>query len=254
MLSRPQVWAREDLAVFRIALLILALFTQIGLLGCAAHQTLPPSTRVGVLPFPLAQTVEVSRFEGADDTFRQLGVAMADSVVKGFEERHVAAQVISESDRAGVDLLVSGEITKIDGGNRALRALIGMGAGGSTCAVSGTVERRDGTRVGTFGIERKKRSAGFFWARFGESSDRQVDEIFRSIGQSVADMVIEGKYGGGRPGYPAPGRPSLEGGGTVAAGPRPVEDRLRDLDKLRSQGLVTDDEYRDRRKAILDQL
>lgn len=223
------------------------------LMGCPAKQTIPPTTRVGVLPFPISQQAEITRYEGTDEALRQLAAKLPESIAKGFAAHDIAAQVIAEPERKNVDLVVSGEITKIDGGNRALRVLVGMGAGGATCGVTGMVERQDGTRVGSFGIDRKKHSTGFFWVHFGDTADRQVQEIFQSIGQSIADMVIEGRYSGGYVGAPRQSRQTPDPAESPATS-RPVDERLRQLEKLRSDGLVTDEEYRARRRAILEQL
>ena len=48
--------------------------------------------------------------------------------------------------------------------------------------------------------------------------------------------------------------PSDSGAAAPAKGPRTPESRLRDLENLRNNGLITDDEYHSARKRILDDL
>ena len=227
------------------------------ILGCARHHTtLPDGTRIGVVPFRFAPGAAVTRYEGADADYARVASSLTASVVAGIRRHNLTASVVDDPARRDFDLLVSGQITQLDGGNRALRALVGM-AGGATCAVSGTTERANGERVGSFGIEMTKHSAGWFWTQFGESDERQLDAIVEHIGKWIGDVVFEGKYQGGIP----PGavvsplvpatpekdrRPSATG--------RPVADRLRELDSLHSQGLLTDAEYKARRQAILNDL
>src|SRR5207244_9648086 len=137
-------------------------------------------------------------------------------------------------------------ITRIDGGSRGGRAfasvlfgfgLTSWGIGGSSCRVDGQVIRRDGTRVGIFGAEQKRRATGYFWIRYGESSERQLRECLVSVSGHIAGMIDTGGYSGSRLRGEIGETPKTRGD------LRTPGERLRDLDALRAQHLITEEEY-----------
>jgi hypothetical protein len=155
------------------------------------------------------------------------------------------AQAIGKTVPPEGDLIVRGEITHVYGGNLAVRLTVlvctfcGWWKGYAVVGVQGQVVRRDGTVVGVFSDE-KVADAG------GEASS--VAAAAKRAGAGVGEMVREGEYHGGHPGndgYLAPvkvAEPSAE---------RPPAERLRALDSLRAQGLISDAEYAEKRKQIL---
>jgi hypothetical protein len=220
--------------------------------GCSARPLAPPIGKIVVREFEIGDAITaVSRFGPATE---HLGMVPAEQIARYLAARDRNAEAVPASAPPDGDLLVSGRITRIDGGNRALRALIGFGAGGSTCAVQGQVTRADGTPVGTFNLQRKRKATGYFWARYGESAERQITACLRSIGTTIGVMVDQGRYDGGTPAYlqvvPAAAAPPPQ----LQPSRGTATDRLRELDRMRQQGLLTEEEYREKRQRIIEEL
>src|SRR6266571_531786 len=98
----------------------------------------PKARRFAVLEFRIPETANITRYS---DSYNDLGMIVAQQLAEELRSRHRNAEAIPSGAPVNADLVVSGDITRIDGGNRALRVLIGMGAGGSSCAVTGQVMR-----------------------------------------------------------------------------------------------------------------
>jgi hypothetical protein len=193
----------------------------------------------------------VSRYDASVD---DLGQQTAKVVARYLKGSRSDAAVVPKGATPSGDLIVSGRVTRIDGGSRAGRIAVSLlfgfgltsyGAGGATCGVEGEVRRADGSPVGSFSFEAKRKATGYFWVRYGESSERQITACLQSVAAQVAESVRTNHY-----------QPRVA---PVAAqarreGDRSTGQRLRELDKLRADGLVTEDEYQQRRKAILEQL
>jgi len=225
------------------------------LTACAAHAPKPNLGRIAIRPFGVDGNVtQVTRYDGPTLT---LATTFTANLEQRLKARGWDVLVGADGVEAGADTVVSGNITRIDGGSRGGRAfasvlfgfgLTSWGIGGSSCRVDGQVNRRDGTRVGTFGAEQKRRSTGYFWIYYGKSSERQLREcLVEGVSPAIAGMINSGGYSGGR--LPA----------TAAEPPKPPGDirtpseRLRDLDALRSQHLITEEEYTEKRRKILEE-
>jgi hypothetical protein len=198
---------------------------------------------VSVVPFSLAPGAQVLHY---DDTPRAAGRAIADNIVRELKDRGVPA-VVATDQQPTTPLVVSGRIAQINGGSKTKRAVLGLGAGHATVTIEGEVARPDGQIVATFGDERGSVGRIGFG---GGSNEFVVGICVQDIGEDVAEMIATGKYEGGRPiPVPAnvPSQPEKRSALTT-------EDRLRELDKLRREGLVTDDEYESKRREILDAL
>jgi hypothetical protein len=143
------------------------------------------------------------------------------------------------------------------GGNTGARVLIGFGAGAARVGVQGLVTRRDGSLVATFSEQQIGGSGGWF-SSWGEQS--AVRRTARDVGHTVGAMVREAECRGGHPGddgYLADGFLGPVGAADrsaehAPAGPSPA-DRLRALENLRAQGLISDAEYAEKRKQILQE-
>ena len=117
------------------------------------------------------------------------------------------------------------------------------GAGDAVVGAQGRVTRADGTQIGIFSEE--KIAAGKWGGQAGA-----VESAAERTASEIADMIRDGKYRGGHPGndgYLAPPG-SGDVGHTSAAD---VEGGLRKLDDLRDKGMITDSEYQEKRKEIL---
>ncbi|HEV7732488.1 MAG TPA: DUF4410 domain-containing protein [Candidatus Binatia bacterium] len=213
--------------------------------ACGTAPLAPGLGPIGVVPFSTdPSALAISRYEG--DT-AQLGSLLATQAVTFLKRRDRDAQVAPQDSPIDSGTIVSGRITRLDGGNRALRALVGFGAGGSTCAADGTVSRADGTRIGTFALERKRKGTGFFWVRFGESAELQLQKCVESLGNGIGQLVDQGKW------TPAPAAVSPTLSQPAPPSQRTTQDRLVELDELKSRGLITDREYEEKRKRILEE-
>jgi len=203
-----------------------------------------------------AETTAVSRYEGPAEP---IGRAVADQVALALNKRKRDATVLEADNVGGFDTIVSGRVTRLDGGNRAARALIGLGAGGASCAADGEIRKADGTVLGTFSVARKRKSAGWFWIRFGESDERQLNSCAQAAGNSIAESIDHGTWMPAAAvrvvpvdsrGAPVP----VDATGTAVGGGNTAQTRLKQLDELKAQGMITDAEYQAKRRQILSEL
>ena len=221
-----------------LAVALLAAFS--GACRAPLPTLLAKETRVAVVEFTVAEDAKIARYNAPYDT---IGRELADWIVERLKRRGRNAEVVPASMVPDANLIVTGEITRLDGGSAAKRMLIGWGAGHATVAVMGEVRHGDGTRVATFSDER----IGGGWGNRGA-----LENAWRRVGNSVSDMIFRGQYRGGRPGSP---------GFVVRKESEPVQrttvrstqDRLRELDDLKARGLVSEDEYRAKRQRIIDE-
>src|SRR5690242_8742184 len=98
----------------------------------------PPSARIAVVPFAMAEKLEAER-----GPYAGLGSKLAERIVKELRDRDRTAVMVSNGTPPDADVVVRGRITRIEGGSRALRAMINMGAGGATLGTDGQVTNRD---------------------------------------------------------------------------------------------------------------
>jgi hypothetical protein len=226
------------------------------LIGCAAGPP-PTKSRVAVQEFQLDGTATV--VTGYHDSVDELGRKLAEVVADNLRSRdHDATVVPRGAVTPEADLVVIGRISKIDGGSRAARAFMSVtlgfgltdyGAGGGSLRADGRVVRPDGKTVGLFGGEHKEKATGYFWARFGGSAEDQIGGCIDEVGEEIAGMVDEGQYHGA-------GRQILDpqNAAPTGAATRPAADRLRELDGLHQQGLLSDAEYQEKRRKLLEEL
>jgi hypothetical protein len=193
-----------------------------------------------VQAFEVPRGAIVERYSGNRD---QIGVRFAELLVEKLNHLGYRAVVVPPDVEPQGDLIVSGSIAEADGGNTAKRVLLGFGAGVAQFDVVGTVKRSDGQVVGEFTESR----AGNGW---GEQAALE-DAMRRSINM-IGRMIYTGNYQRNAP----KDRPA---GMVATAAPQApaqpsVEERLRMLDRLRDDGLVTPEEYATKRSAILEDL
>jgi len=155
---------------------------------------------------------------------------------------HRQAEAVPALGTPQGDLIVTGRITHIHGGSTAKRWLIGYGAGHSAFGVEGQVVARDATNVADFSEDRAGSGLG--------GNEGALRNAMQRVGVYVARMIYLNEYRGGRPGSPGmlqtAAKPSEPSRATTLA------DRLRELDEARAKGLVSDEEYQTKRRAIIE--
>jgi hypothetical protein len=149
------------------------------------------------------------------------------------------------------DVIVSGRLTRLDGGSRAKRLLVSQtigfgftdyGIGGGYCAAEAQVFR-DGKGIGTVTADHQERGTGWFWIRYGDSASHQLEECMEDMADEMAEDIDEQRYAKPAP-VAAPAAPAPS---------RSAADRLRELDSVRQQGLMTETEYQEKRRQILNE-
>jgi hypothetical protein len=220
--------------------------------ACGGPDVPAERRKIAVVEFSVAPNAVIEDYGG---NAASLGKSVAEAVAEEIRDDDAFdAQAIAQTVPPEGDLIVRGEITHVYGGNLAVRATVlvcwfcGWWKGDAVVGVQGEVVRRDGTAMGVFSEEK----LGSAW---GETSSVVV--AAKAVGQEIGEMVKEGTYRGGHPGNdgylapvklaePAAERPPLK----VA---EPAAERLRALDSLRAQGLISDAEYAEKRKQILQE-
>jgi hypothetical protein len=206
--------------------------------ACRSPRTPPPVTKVAVVEFSVAPNARIERFDG---DVASLGMPLADAAAAEIrddndDDKPFAAVALPKTVPPDADLIVRGEITHVYGGNGWVQATAllctacGWWTGNPRIGFQGTVSRRDGSLVAVF-------------------SDETMGTVERA-GKTVGAMVKEDDYHGGHPGndgYLVQATP----GSAVPPEQTGPADRLRALDNLRAQGLVSDAEYTEKRKQIL---
>jgi hypothetical protein len=105
--------------------------------------------------------------------------------------------------------------------------------GASRFGVAGSV-RRDGMLLGEFAVDRLA-WMDVWWP----SADRLLSRTARVIGFDIANMISTGRY---------------SRGSSAPASTRNTAERLQELETLLDKGLVTREEYEQKRAVILKQL
>ena len=159
------------------------------------------------------------------------GLQTAQAIVEALKEAGVNAEIATADAPLRGQVIVEGSVTLIEGGDTTSRVLLGgFGPVGATrFGVAGKARRADGTLLGEFTVERLA-WMDVWWP----SADRLLSRAARVIGYDVADMVITGRYTRGS-----------------AAPRRDTAERLQELQRLFDKGLVTREEYEQKRAAIL---
>ena len=131
-------------------------------------------------------SAQVTSFEGPTKGY---GMEVAEQVAYALRHAGVNAASVPRGTPLQGSSIVEGQVTKIDGGRRALRYWISFGAGATQFAVRGTVHRADGRQLGQFADERR---SGF--GVFGGASDDLIHVSVKEVGYDVANMITTGQY------------------------------------------------------------
>jgi hypothetical protein len=171
------------------------------------------------------------------DPVQPYGLQTSEAIVEALQEAGVQAEIITANVPVRGQVIVEGYVTVIDGGNTTSRFLLGgFGPVGATrFGVAGTARQADGTLLGEFAVERLA-WMDIWWP----SADRLLSRAARVIGYDVADMIVTGHYS--------------KRGSAPAAPPKDAAERLQELQRLFDEGLVTKEEYDQKRAAILQGL
>lgn len=127
------------------------------------------------------------QYNGPHDTF---GLVVAQEIASRLGKLGHNAKAVPAAGRHDAQTVVTGRVTRIEGGNRAARYFVGFGAGAAKVGVVGSV--REGNReVASFSHER--------WSGvgvFGGASASLLQKCLRAIGADVAKMIDTGQYTG----------------------------------------------------------
>ena len=164
------------------------------LVGCGepAHGPLVPGPRLGgeviaVAPFDVSAAHVVSY----DLPYEELGRELAADIAVELRQRGHESEVVSGATPPANGAVVRGRIVRVNGGSRALRFWIGLGAGRAQLAVEGTVEQADGTKLASFRAQRS--SSGE--AQMGVVNDHfLVGKCRRVLAGDIAEMIDTGRY------------------------------------------------------------
>src|SRR5439155_22231597 len=245
--------------------LLTAVSALLAIMGCGEHSSLVPKegTKIAVVEFTVAPNARIERYNGNG---APLGMVIAKAVAEDLHENgdHLDDVAIPISVPPQGDLIVRGEIAHVYGGNVAVQMTVlictvcGWWTGNPMIGAQGTVERPDGTIVARFSDETRRGST--ILGRWHPG----VELTAARMGETIGDMVKDGAYKGGHvgnDGYLAPAAipavtPVVNAPQAAGSPPHATDEaatRLRALDALRSQGLISADEYATKRQRILDE-
>jgi hypothetical protein len=159
------------------------------------------------------------------------GLQTAQAIVEALQEAGVNAEIATADTPLRGQVIVEGRVTLIEGGDTTTRVLLGgFGPAGTTrFGVAGTARRSDGTLLGEFAVDRLA-WMDIWWP----SADRLLTRAAKVIGYDVAEMIITGRYT------------------NTSAAPRgDTGQRLQEAQRLFEKGLITKEEYDQKRAAIL---
>jgi hypothetical protein len=188
--------------------------------------------------------VQVQEFDASktvvrdySDPVQPYGLQTAQAIVEALQEAGVNAEMAPADKPLRGQVIVSGSVTRIEGGDTTTRVLLGgFGPAGTTrFGVAGRTRRADGTLLGEFAVDRLA-WMDLWWP----SADRLLSRAARVIGYDIAEMIVTGHY-------------STKGSGAGAPTPD-AEQRLQELQRLFEKGLITREEYEEKRAAILKAL
>jgi hypothetical protein len=163
------------------------------------------------------------------------GLQTAEAIVEALQEAGIAAQIARPGAPPNGHVIVEGSVTMVEGGSTTSRVLLGgFGPVGATrFGVAGSV-RRDGMLLGEFAVDRLA-WMDVWWP----SADRLLSRTAKVIGFDIANMISTGRY---------------SRGSSAPASTRNTAERLQELETLLEKGLVTREEYEQKRAVILKQL
>jgi hypothetical protein len=173
----------------RNAIAVIATAALIG--GCARSvKPLAPGSALS------GQTIRVEEFDMAgaqvtsyNEPTNTFGMEIAQKISEALREAGANAEAVPPGASQGTGATVAGQVTKIDGGSRALRYFVGFGAGATKFAVRGKVLRGDGQVLGEFADERR---SGF--GMFGGDTATLTHRCVREVGSDIANMITTGEY------------------------------------------------------------
>jgi hypothetical protein len=141
--------------------------------------------RIQVQEFDMT-AAQVSSYDEPTNTY---GLEVAQKVAEALRGAGANAEAVPRGAPRGTAATVVGQVTKIDGGSRALRYWIGFGAGATQFAVRGRVLRANGQVLGEFADERR---SGF--GMFGGDTATLTHRCVEEVGSDVANMITTGEY------------------------------------------------------------
>ena len=213
-----------------------ALFTVLAtlILGCGPSAITRVSTTSPVSGLLVqVRELDASRADvrNYSEPVQPYGLQTAQAILEALQEAGVNTEIAKADEPLRGQVIVEGSVTLIEGGDTTSRVLLGgFGPVGATrFGVAGTARRANGTLLGEFSVDRLA-WMDIWWP----SADRLLSRAARVIGYDVAEMIITGRYTRGS-----------------AAPSRNTGERLQELQRLFDKGLVTREEYEQKRAAIL---
>jgi hypothetical protein len=198
-----------------------------------------------VQEFDIPRTAVVERYSGPST---QVGMKFAEMLAARLTRLGYKATAVPAGTPLAGELRITGHILEVDGGSAAKRFFVGYGAGRSEFDVIGRVTRADGSVVGEFTESR----AGGGWGEEG-AIENAMERTINVIGR----MVYTGNYQRNAPAN-RPAAVAYRDGVSPQTSNAPAqptaEERLRALDRLRADGMVTPEEYDAKRTQILEAL
>jgi hypothetical protein len=161
---------------------VLVLLAALAATGCTTRTGAPERTKIAVQEFGVPRDVVVQRYSGRPE---DVGMKYAEVLANELRWMGYEATAVPKGVPLEGDLLVTGQIAEMDGGNTAKRLLLGFGAGRSEFDVFGAVSKPEGTIVGEFTESR----AGKGWSEEGALKGAMVRNA-----KLVARMIYTGNY------------------------------------------------------------
>jgi len=222
----------REIVLYGLLLILLTLTV-----GCGPSAISPVSTTSPVRGLLVqVRELDASKAEvrNYSEPVQPYGLQTAQAIVEALQEAGVNAEMANADGPLRGQVIVEGRITLIEGGDTTTRVLLGgFGPAGTTrFGVAGTARRSDGTILGEFAVDRLA-WMDLWWP----SADRLLSRAARVIGYDVAGMIVTGRYTKGS-----------------NATTRDSALRLQELQKLFDNGLITREEYDQKRAAILKEL
>src|SRR3989442_15686862 len=104
--------------------LMVGALSLVAIAGCRGPKSgIPEGAKVAVLEFRLPETANITRYSAS---YNDLWMIVAQQLAEELRSRHRDAEAIPSGRPVHAGLVVSGDISRIDSGNRALRVLMGM--------------------------------------------------------------------------------------------------------------------------------
>ena len=161
--------------------------------GCGGRAPGPavPGQRLSGEPVSVVEFTTEGAIVSYDEPYESFGLDVASEIAAELRSRGHRAELVRAGGTSASGTVVRGRVVLIDGGSRAARVIVGMGAGAGRFGVSGEVTRADGTRLGTFQDDRSSSGMANMW---GGSAHDLVQKCIRAVGHDVAEMIDTGQY------------------------------------------------------------